>query len=434
MNMYEIITKKKHKETLSEAEIRFWVKGLTSGEIPDYQTSALLMAICLNGMNDEETWILTDAMTHSGDVLNLDKIEGIKVDKHSTGGVGDKTTLVLAPMLAACGLKVAKLSGRGLGHTGGTIDKLESIKGFNVSLTDDEFIDNVNNCGVAVAAQTAEVAPADKKLYALRDVTATVDNVSLITSSIMSKKLASGADCLVLDVKTGSGSFMNTVENARELAEKMVSIGKKANRKVSAVISDMNQPLGYAVGNALEVKEAIATLQGNGAEDLRNLCIVLGSQLLLNAGIADDIDAARSKMQAVLDDKSALEKFKEFVAAQGGDISVIEDTDKLPKANLSKEVLSDKEGYISKIACSEVGMASLYSGAGRATKEDTIDFGAGIIVKAKIGDYVKKGESIATVYSSDEDKLNSACEKLLAAYEISKEKPAEQVLIYGVIN
>ncbi len=434
MNMYEIITKKKNKEKLSKDEIDFFVKGVTNGSIPDYQTSALLMAVCLNGMDDEETWFLTDAMTHSGDVLDLGEIKGIKVDKHSTGGVGDKTSLVLTPMLAACGLKVAKMSGRALGHTGGTIDKLESIKGFSCDISEERFFDDVNEIGIAIAAQTADVAPADKKLYALRDVTATVDNVSLISSSIMSKKLACGADCIVLDVKTGSGSFMKTPKDSAELAGKMVHIGKRAGKNVSAVISDMNQPLGHAVGNALEVKEALHTLKGNGPEDLKKLCLTLGAQLLINANIAQNEEEAESLLEATLANGKALEKFRQFVKAQGGDDSFIENEELLPCAKLKENVLSPCSGWVEKTNCSEIGMASLFSGAGREKKGDPVDLGAGIIVHKKIGDRVEKGDIIAEIYSSDKKKLALAAEKLLNAYTFGKEPVGKPELIYKTVK
>ncbi|MCR4893604.1 MAG: pyrimidine-nucleoside phosphorylase [Eubacteriales bacterium] len=433
MNMYEIITKKKQGLPLTAEEIGFFVSGVTDGSIPDYQTSALLMAICLKGMDDEETFLLTDAMTHSGDTLDLSAIEGIKADKHSTGGVGDKTTLVLAPMLACCGLKVAKMSGRGLGHTGGTIDKLESIPGFSTSMSDDDFIRTVREHGITVVGQTADLAPADKKLYALRDVTATIDNISLITSSIMSKKLACGADCLVLDVKTGSGAFMKTVDDARQLGRKMVDIGRRAGKKVGCVISDMNQPLGSHVGNAIEVNEAVETLRGRGSEELRHLCLVLGSVLLVNAGIAKDRAESEGILSASLDSGRALSKFMEFVTAQGGDTSVFDGERLLPVAPLSMDVLSPADGYVSSISCADVGMASLLTGAGRETKDDVLDLSAGLIVHRKVGDRVRKGDAIATVYSSDEKKLESAVAKLLDAYEFSQEETEPLRLIHEII-
>ncbi len=434
MNMYEIITKKKHGEKLNKEEIDFFVNGVTDDSIPDYQTSALLMAICLKGMDDEETWLLTDAMTHSGDVLDLSNIPGVKVDKHSTGGVGDKVSLVLTPMLAACGLKVAKMSGRALGHTGGTIDKLESISGFSCDISEEMFSKNVNEFGIAIAAQTADVAPADKKLYALRDVTATVDNISLISSSIMSKKLACGADSIVLDVKTGSGSFMKTVEESQCLAKKMVDIGKRAGKNVSAVISDMDQPLGNAVGNALEIKEALQVLKGNGPEDLKELCLVLGSLLLINSGVSSNEEEARLILNDTLSSNKALEKFKQLIISQGGDPRFVGDENLFSIAPLKQNVLSPCDGYVAKIECSEIGMASLLSGAGREKKTDKIDLGAGIIVEKKVGDSVTKGCVLATIYSSSTEKLENAAQKLQNAYSFSNTKVFKQRLIYGVIK
>ena len=433
MNMYEIITKKKQGLPLTAEEIGFFVSGVTDGSIPDYQTSALLMAICLRGMDDEETFLLTDAMTHSGDTLDLSAIEGIKADKHSTGGVGDKTTLVLAPMLACCGLKVAKMSGRGLGHTGGTIDKLESIPGFSTSMSDDDFIRTVREHGITVVGQTADLAPADKKLYALRDVTATIDNISLITSSIMSKKLACGADCLVLDVKTGSGAFMKTVDDARQLGRKMVDIGRRAGKKVGCVISDMNQPLGTHVGNAIEVNEAVETLRGRGSEELRQLCLVLGSVLLVNSGVASDRSESEGMLSDSLDSGRALSKFMEFVTAQGGDSSVFDGDGLLPVAPLGTDVRSPADGYVKSISCADVGMASLLTGAGRETKDDVLDLSAGLIVHRKVGDRVSRGDSIATVYASDGDKLTKAADKLLEAYEITQEETEPLRLIHEII-
>ncbi|NLW69764.1 MAG: thymidine phosphorylase [Eubacteriaceae bacterium] len=434
MNMYDIIDKKKNKKALSETEIRYFVEKVTSGEIPDYQTSALLMAICLNGMNDEETAILTDAMMRSGDVLDLSEIPGIKADKHSTGGVGDKTSLVLEPILAACGLVIAKMSGRGLGHTGGTIDKLESIPGFKTEYSMEEFIEIAKKTGIIIAAQSGDIAPADKKLYALRDVTATVDNISLIASSIMSKKLACGADCIVLDVKTGSGAFMEDLEQAVALAEKMVAIGKAAGKSICAVISDMNQPLGYAVGNALEVKEAIDTLNGGGPADLLELCLCLGENELIHSGICKNAAEARQMMINAIKSGRAKEKFKDMVRGEGGNEDVADNTDLLPKAPFSLSVKADKDGYVSALDCKSVGGASMLTGAGRRTKEDIIDFSAGILLKKKVTDRVEKGEELAVIYSSDRDNLKAAEQRLKAAYEISDTPPAPGKLIYAVIN
>ncbi|GFR34288.1 pyrimidine-nucleoside phosphorylase [Thermobrachium celere] len=434
MRMYDIILKKRNGQELTKEEIDFFVEGYTKGEIPDYQVSALLMAIYFNKMSKRETADLTMAMVNSGETIDLSEIEGIKVDKHSTGGVGDKTTLVLAPMVAACGVPVAKMSGRGLGHTGGTIDKLESIKGFSVEMTKKQFIDNVNKIKMAVGGQTADLAPADKKLYALRDVTATVDNVSLIASSIMSKKIAAGADAIVLDVKTGTGAFMKTLEDSFELAQEMVDIGTNVGRNTIAVISDMDQPLGYAVGNALEVKEAVETLKGHGPEDLLELCIVLGTQMLLLAGKAKTEEEARKMLQETITSGSAYEKFKEFVKAQGGDVSVIEDLELLPKAEHVIEVKSDREGYITKIVADQIGIAALILGAGRETKESSIDPAVGIVIKEKVGSYVKKGDVIAYLYVNDLNKAKISEQKLLEAYHIEEKKPEERPLIFGIVT
>ncbi|MBZ4662384.1 MAG: pyrimidine-nucleoside phosphorylase [Caloramator sp.] len=434
MRMYDIILKKRNGEELTKQEIDFFVNGYTKGEIPDYQVSALLMAIFFNKMTKRETADLTMAMVNSGETIDLSEIQGIKVDKHSTGGVGDKTTLVLAPMVAACGVPVAKMSGRGLGHTGGTIDKLESIKGFSVEMTKKQFIDNVNRIKMAVGGQTADLAPADKKLYALRDVTATVDNVSLIASSIMSKKIAAGADAIVLDVKTGTGAFMKTLDDSFELAQEMVDIGTNVGRNTIAVISDMDQPLGFAVGNALEVKEAVETLKGQGPEDLLELCIVLGTQMLLLAGKAKTEDEARKMLQETITSGAAYEKFKEFVKAQGGDISVIEDLELLPKAQHIIEVKADREGYITKIIADQIGISALILGAGRETKESPIDPAVGIIIKEKVGSYVKKGDVIAYLHANDLNKAKVAEQKLLEAYHIEQQKLEERPLIFGIVT
>ncbi|SHE41351.1 pyrimidine-nucleoside phosphorylase [Caloramator proteoclasticus] len=434
MRMYDIILKKRNGEELTKEEIDFFVDGYTKGEIPDYQVSALLMAIFFNKMTKRETADLTMAMVNSGETIDLSEIQGIKVDKHSTGGVGDKTTLVLAPMVAACGVPVAKMSGRGLGHTGGTIDKLESIKGFSVEMTKKQFIENVNRIKMAVGGQTADLAPADKKLYALRDVTATVDNVSLIASSIMSKKIAAGADAIVLDVKTGTGAFMKTLDDSFELAQEMVDIGTNVGRNTIAVISDMDQPLGYAVGNALEVKEAVETLKGKGPEDLLELCIVLGTQMLLLAGRANTEEEARKMLQETITSGSAYEKFKEFVKAQGGDVSVIEDLELLPKAQHIIEVKADREGYITKIIADQIGISALILGAGRETKESPIDPAVGIIIKEKVGSYVKKGDVIAYLYANDLNKAKISEQKLLEAYHIEEQKLEERPLIFGIVT
>ena len=433
MRMYDIIMKKRNGGEVTEEEINFFIEGYTKGEIPDYQASALMMAIYFQKMTKEETTALTLAMAHSGDMLDLSGIAGIKVDKHSTGGVGDKTSLALTPMVAACGIPVAKMSGRGLGHTGGTIDKLESFPGFSTSLTSQEFIDNVNRIGIAIMGQTADLAPADKKLYALRDVTATVDNLSLIASSIMSKKLAAGADAIVLDVKTGSGAFMKKEEDALALAEEMVRIGNHAGRKTIAVVSDMDQPLGYAVGNALEVKEAIDTLKGNGPEDFVELCLTLGSCMLLAGGKAGTQKEAREMLLQTIESGSALEKLAQFIEAQGGDAQAVYNTERLPKASIIRPVKAPQDGYIAHITCDEVGIASLILGGGRETKESVIDLSVGLVLTKKVGDYVKTGEPLVWLHANDEKKAAEAEKRLLAAYAFS-EKPVEKnVLIKNII-
>lgn len=434
MRMYDLIVKKRNGENLSKEEIRFMIQGYTEGSIPDYQMSAMMMAIYFQGMNEEETLELTLAMEHSGEVLDLSPIKGIKVDKHSTGGVGDKTSLALTPMVAACGISVAKMSGRGLGHTGGTIDKLESFPGFSTELTADQFMENVNRIGIAIMGQTADLAPADKKLYALRDVTATVDNMSLIASSIMSKKLAAGADAIVLDVKTGSGAFMKQEKDAYALAEEMVRIGNGAGKKTIAVISDMDQPLGYAVGNALEVKEALATLKGEGPEDFLELCMTLGAQMLIAGGRAGEEAEARKMLQSVIEDGSALRKLAEFVEAQGGNPAAVYDEALLPKASLVEECRAEKEGYISHIACDEVGVCSLLLGGGRETKDSIIDLSVGIVLLKKKGDYVKAGEALAILHANDKEKLDTAGERLKKAFEITQERPTETPFIRGILQ
>ncbi|QAT40073.1 pyrimidine-nucleoside phosphorylase [Clostridium sp. JN-9] len=434
MRMYDIIMKKRNGLELSTEEINFFIENYTKGNIPDYQASALTMAIYFKKMNRRETADLTMAMVKSGDVLDLSKIEGIKVDKHSTGGVGDTTTLVLGPMVAALGIPVAKMSGRGLGHTGGTIDKLESFKGFSVEMTEDKFIENVNNIKLAVAGQTGDLAPADKKLYALRDVTATVDNVSLIASSIMSKKIAAGADCIVLDVKVGDGAFMKTPEAARELADEMVSIGKSVGRNTIAVISDMDQPLGFAIGNALEVKEAINTLKGKGPKDLLELCLTLGSNMVVLAKKAGNIEEAREMLLDVIENGKALKKLKEFVAAQGGDTSCIENTELLPKAKYVIPVVCLKDGLISKIHAQNIGLIAMELGAGRATKDSKIDLAVGMVLNKKRGDKVSKGDILAYVYANDKDKGNKAVNDINANYEVTDSYKEDKKLIYDVIR
>lgn len=434
MRMYDIIMKKRSGCELTKEEIQFVVEGYTKGEIPDYQVSALMMAIYFQKMTREETAALTMAMAHSGDVLDLSAISGIKVDKHSTGGVGDKTSLALTPMVAACGIPVAKMSGRGLGHTGGTIDKLESFPGFRTDLSSQQFIDQVNRIGIAIMGQTADLAPADKKLYALRDVTATVDNLSLIASSIMSKKLAAGADAIVLDVKTGSGAFMKTEEDAMSLAQEMVRIGKDAGRRTMAVVSDMDQPLGYAVGNALEVKEAIDTLMGKGPEDFKELCLTLGSCMLIVGRKAKDHQEAADMLLATLEDGSALKKFAEFVEAQGGDSTAVYDTERLPKAGIIQPIVALRDGYISRIICDEIGIASLILGGGRETKTSKIDLSVGLVLTAKVGDYVKAGEPLAWIHANDEQKAQEAQKRFLSAYQFSDKPVMPHKLIKTIIE
>lgn len=403
MRMVDIIEKKRDGQELTTAEINFFIEGYTKGEIPDYQASALAMAIYFQDMNDRECADLTRAMVESGDTIDLSAIDGVKVDKHSTGGVGDTTTLVLAPLVASLGVPVAKMSGRGLGHTGGTIDKLESIAGFHVELTREQFIDLVNRDKVAVIGQSGNLTPADKKLYALRDVTGTVNSIPLIASSIMSKKIAAGADAIVLDVKTGDGAFMKTQEDAEKLAHAMVRIGNHVGRKTIAIISDMSQPLGFAIGNALEVKEAIETLQGKGPKDLTELVLTLGSQMVILAGKAKTSEEAKEMLLDAIHSGKALAKFKEFLANQGGDASIVDDLTKLPQAKYKIELPAKQSGYISRMVADEIGVASMILGAGRATKEDVIDLAVGLVLHKKVGDKVEEGESILTIYSNHEN-------------------------------
>ncbi|MGG0716622.1 pyrimidine-nucleoside phosphorylase [Robertmurraya massiliosenegalensis] len=433
MRMVDLIEKKRDGEELTTEEIQFIIKGYTKGEIPDYQVSALTMAIFFQGMTEKERADLTMAMVQSGEQIDLSAIEGVKVDKHSTGGVGDTTTLVLGPLVAAVGVPVAKMSGRGLGHTGGTIDKLESISGFHVEITKEEFIRLVNKNKLAVIGQSGNLTPADKKLYALRDVTATVDSIPLIASSIMSKKIAAGADAIVLDVKTGAGAFMKTIEDSRELAKAMVQIGNNVGRKTMAVISDMNQPLGFAIGNALEVKEAIDTLKGEGPEDLTELCLALGSQMVLLANKANSLEEAREKLQKVMKDGSALKTFKTFLESQGGDPSVVDESSKLPQAKFTFELEAKEGGYVTEIVADEIGTAAMLLGAGRATKESDIDLAVGFILNKKIGDKVTKGESLVTIYSNFEN-VNEVKEMLYQNIKVSQTKVDAPTLIYEVIT
>lgn len=434
MRAYDIIAKKRDCKELSKEEIEFFIDGYTKGEITDYQASSLLMAIYINGLNDEETVNLTMAMIKSGDVVDLSEINGIKADKHSTGGVGDKTSLILVPMVAAAGLKVAKLSGRGLGHTGGTLDKLESIPNFNINVDKKNFIDFVNKSGLVIAGQTQNIVPADKKLYALRDVTATIDSIPLIAASIMSKKIASGSDAILLDVKYGDGAFMKTKEDAEKLANTMVTIGKGLNRNTSAAITLNGEPLGYAIGNALEIQEVIEILSNRGPEDLRELCLRLGAQMLKLGEIESDIAKGREILEEVLANGKALDKLKELVVNQGGDVSVIEDKNLFTIANIKHDVKAIEEGYVYELDAEKVGISSLIAGAGRETKDDAIDYGAGIILKRKMGDYINKGDVIATIYTSDKNKISESENMLLSAYVVKDEKPRIEDIIYKIIE
>lgn len=433
MRMIDIIEKKRDGFELTTEEINFFVEGYTNGTIPDYQASALLMAIYFKGMNKRETADLTMAMVKSGDQIDLSKIEGIKVDKHSTGGVGDSVTLAVGPLVAACGVPVAKMSGRGLGHTGGTIDKLESIPGFHVEIDTEEFIRLVNQNKIAVVGQTGNLTPADKKLYALRDVTGTVDSIPLIASSIMSKKIAAGANSIVLDVKVGDGAFMKTIADARELARAMVDIGSQVGRKTIAVISNMNQPLGYAIGNALEIEEAIATLKGEGPEDLTELCLTIGSHMVVLAEKAANFDEARAMLQEAIESGKALELMKTFVAAQGGDVSVIDHPEKLPQAKYKIELRAKETGYISELTAEKFGHASALLGAGRTTKDAEINLAVGIVLHKKVGDYVEKNEPILTIHADTENVAE--VEKILYdSIKISETKVEKDPLIFDVIQ
>lgn len=433
MRMVDLIEKKRDGSELSVDEIDFIIKGYTDGSIPDYQISALTMAIFFKGMTEQERADLTMAMVNSGDQIDLSQIEGIKVDKHSTGGVGDTTTLVLGPLVAAVGVPVAKMSGRGLGHTGGTIDKLESVTGFHVEIENEEFIKLVNTNKIAIIGQSGNLTPADKKLYALRDVTATVDSIPLIASSIMSKKIAAGADAIVLDVKTGAGAFMKTLDDSRELAKAMVRIGNNVGRRTMAVISDMSQPLGYAIGNALEVKEAIDTLKGEGPEDLTELCLTLGSHMVFLAEKAASLKEARALLETAIKDGTALEKLKTFLQSQGGDASIVDDPSKLPQAKYQFELEAKEDGYVAEIVADEVGTAAMLLGAGRATKESVIDLAVGLVLRKKIGDKVVKGESLVTLYSNFEN-VSEVKEKLYDNITLSASKVAAPILIHEEIT
>lgn len=433
MDFKNIIAKKRDGFELSREEIEFFANAAADGSVPDYQISALLMAIYINGLNDRETLDLTNAMAHSGDVADLSEIDGIKGDKHSTGGVGDKTTLIVAPIVSCCGVKMAKMSGRGLGHTGGTVDKLESVPGFNSSLSSEDFISAVNKCGLCVTGQSGNLCPADKKLYSLRDVTETVGNVSLIASSIMSKKLAGGADCIVLDVKCGSGAFMHEVKDAEALARKMVNIGNGAGRKTAALITDMDVPLGKNIGNSLEIIEAVDVLKGNGPDDLKLVALELAAKLLQLSGNGSH-DECIAMAQSKIDDGSALKKLAEMVKIQGGDERYIYDTSLFEKSKYSMDVKAPDSGYISSMETESIGSACVILGAGRQTKEDDIDHTAGIVLEKKTGMKVESGETIAVLYASDEKLLAPAAEKFLGAIAIGKEKPQQRPLIFETVE
>ncbi|MBM7604502.1 pyrimidine-nucleoside phosphorylase [Metabacillus crassostreae] len=433
MRMVDLIEKKRDGHELTKEEIHFIVDGYTKGDIPDYQMSALTMAIYFQGMADQERAELTMAMVHSGDTIDLSEIEGIKVDKHSTGGVGDTTTLVLGPLVAAVGVPVAKMSGRGLGHTGGTIDKLEAVPGFHVEIENKQFIELVNKNKIAVIGQSGNLTPADKSLYGLRDVTATVNSIPLIASSIMSKKIAAGADAIVLDVKTGAGAFMKDLDESKKLAKAMVDIGNLVGRRTMAVISDMSQPLGYAIGNALEVKEAIDTLSGKGPKDLEELCLVLGSYMVLLAEKAASLEEARSMLEDVIKNGQALQTLKVFLEAQGGDGSVVDHPETLPQAKYQFELEAKEDGYVSEIIADSVGTAAMLLGAGRATKDSVIDLAVGLVLNKKIGDKVNKGESLVTIHSNQED-IENVKNKLYSSIFIKNSEVEEPTLIYATVE
>lgn len=433
MRMFDIIAKKRDGKVLTSEEIEFFVNGYVNGDIPDYQISALLMAIYLNGMNVDETTTLTMLMARSGEVIDLSSIPGIKVDKHSTGGVGDKTTFIISPIVASCGVPVAKMSGRGLGHTGGTIDKMESIPGMKTNIDREEFFDIVRNVGACVIGQSGNIVPADKKLYALRDVTATIESIPLIASSIMSKKLAAGSDAILLDVKTGSGAFMKTTDEAIELAKAMVAIGEKVGRKTIALITDMDRPLGKSIGNALEMKEVCDTLKGKGPKDLTELCLTLATNMLYLAG-KGSLDDCYDLAKDALESGKAFEKLKEMVKAQGGDVSVIEDNSKFESSKVAKGLAAAQEGYIYSMDTEKCGVASMILGAGREKKEDTIDYSAGVIIHKKIGDYVKRGDLIASLYSSSEEKCINSSRLLGEAIKISSAEPVVKPIVLARVT
>ena len=434
MQMTDLIAKKRDGGVLSTEEIDFMIQGYTRGEIPDYQMSAMCMAILLRGMDDRETLDMTMSMMHSGETLDLSPIKGIKADKHSTGGVGDKTSLILCPMVAATGLKIAKMSGRGLGHTGGTIDKLESFPGFTTAISEETFFKNVNDIGIAIMGQTADLVPADKKIYALRDVTGTVPSIPLIVSSIMSKKLASGADVIVLDVKCGDGAFMKTEAQAEELARGLTHIGRLAGRKCAAVITDMDQPLGYAVGNAVEVREAIEVLRGEKQGDLLNLCLTLGSLMMVEAGVVWSQEEAKLELLKTIEDGSALRKLAQMVEGQGGDAGPVFDPDLLPQAAVKLEAPAEKGGFVARIFAEKVGLISMHLGGGRATKESSIDLSVGVVLHKKVGDAVKPGESLATIHASSPEKAAEAAKMLLDCFVFSSAPVQRPAFIKQIVR
>ncbi len=434
MLMTDLIAKKRDGGELTKEEISFMIEGYVRGTVADYQMSAMCMAILWRGMSDRETLDMTMCMMNSGETIDLSAIKGIKADKHSTGGVGDKTSLILCPMVSACGMRIAKMSGRGLGHTGGTLDKLESFPGFNISIGEERFIENVNRIGISIIGQTADIVPADKKLYALRDVTGTVPSVPLIVSSIMSKKLAAGADVIVLDVKCGSGAFMKTEEQARELARGLTRIGRLAGKKCAAVITDMDQPLGRAVGNALEVKEAISVLRGETKGDLLELCLTLGSCILTEGGAAEDPEQARSMLQETIDSGEALKKLAQMVEAQDGEERDVYDTSRLPMAPVQYEVLSEQRGYVSHIDCEEVGLISMHLGGGRATKESAIDLSVGLVLDKKVGDFVEKGERIGMIHAATQGDAERAAESLKKCITLSDSAVPRPAFIKAIVK
>lgn len=433
MRFVDIINKKRYNEELTDKEIQFFVDGVTDGSIPDYQVSALLMAIVLNGMNERETSYLAKAMMHSGDVIDLTSIEGIKADKHSTGGVGDKTSMALGPLVAACGLKVAKMSGRGLGHTGGTLDKLESIEGFNCFLTEEEFKKQVSEVGIAIIGQTGDLVPADKKLYALRDVTGTVESIPLIASSIMSKKLASGSDTILLDVKYGEGAFMHTIEDATKLAEAMISIGNSLGRNTMAMITDMNQPLGNTIGNAIEIREAIETLKGHGPKDFTELCMQAAEIMLMQGKVAQSKEEARKMLEEVVASGKAFETFKEMVKAQGGNVDMIENPELLPQSKFKTEIKSKESGNVKVLHSEKLGVLAMQLGAGRETKEQDVNHAVGLELACKRGDKVNEGDTICIVYH-DEDLKPEWIDELYHAFELTNEEVAPQPIIEKVLS